>query len=220
MTSTKEIVTVIKTIEATCKQFQTPSVTAISEEKRNPFHVLISCILSLRTKDNVTVKASARLFALAETPEALLSLSLKQIEQAIYPVGFYKTKAKNIKDICATLLEKYDGNVPKDIDKLMELRGVGRKTATICMVYGHQSLDYIPADVHVHVIANRLGWVNTTTPEDTEQGLMRVVPKQYWRLLNDLFVKFGQNICITVSPWCSKCPVGAHCKRVGVTRSR
>ncbi|MDP1695004.1 MAG: endonuclease III, partial [Candidatus Woesearchaeota archaeon] len=182
--------------------------------------VLISCILSLRTKDEVTGPASQRLFALADTPKGLLGLNLKVIEQAIYPAGFYKTKARTIHKICKILLEQYDGQVPKTREELLQLPGVGPKTAAITMVYGHSIHEHIPCDSHVHQIANRLGWVKTKKPEDTEHELKKIVPKRYWKDLNDMFVQFGQNFCKPLSPWCSKCPVAKHCPKIGVKKSR
>lgn len=185
-----------------------------------PFATLISCILSLRTKDEVTEQASSRLLKEYDTPEKILNLSEKQIELLIYPVGFYKTKAKRIKDISKTLIEDYNGKVPDDFDELLKFKGVGKKTAAIVMVYGHKIADFIPVDVHVYVIANRLGWVKSKSPDEAMDKLMKIVPKKYWYDLNDLFVQFGQNICITVSPWCSRCPIEKYCPKIGVVRKR
>lgn len=219
--SADEVLNVLSLMKSHNKDFLVPSVTEISHvTNHNPFHVLMSCLISLRTKDAVTIEASKRLFAVADTPEKLLRLPSPRLERLIYPAGFYKTKARRMKEICRILLEQHRGKVPSHLDDLMKLPGVGRKTATITLVYGFGSKDYIPADVHVHVIANRLGWVSTKRPEDTEQGLMRLVPRRYWPDLNDLFVQFGQNICVTISPRCSACKVRPYCKRVGVTRSR
>jgi len=185
-----------------------------------PFTTLISCILSLRTKDEVTEQASVRLLKKYNTPEKLLQLSDKQIESLIYPVGFYKTKTKRIKEISKTLLENYDGNVPEDFDELLKLKGVGRKTANIVMVYGHKRQGYLPIDTHCHRIPNRLGWIKTKTPEETEIELRKILPRNYWDDFNHLFVTFGQTICVPVSPFCSRCPIKNYCKRVFVTKSR
>lgn len=202
-------------------QYDNPVVTEIAEQtKQDPFKVLISCLISLRTKDEVTVKASARLFKLAATPQKMVRLLEKQIRDAIYPAGFYKTKAKRIREICHTLIAEHGGEVPLTFDALIALKGVGRKTAAITMVYGHGKNDFIPVDVHVHVIANRLGWVKTKTPEQTMDALMKVVPKRYWGVLNNTFVAFGQNVCLTISPKCSVCPIRRYCPRIGVLRSR
>ncbi len=185
-----------------------------------PFTTLISCILSLRTKDEVTEQASVRLLKKYNTPDKLLQLSDKQIESLIYPVGFYKTKTKRIKEISKTLIENYGGNVPEDFDELLKLKGVGRKTANIVMVYGHKKQGYLPIDTHCHQIPNRLGWIKTKTPEETEIELRKILPRNYWDDFNHLFVTFGQTICVPVSPFCSRCPIKNYCKRVFVTKSR
>jgi len=185
-----------------------------------PFVTLISCLLSLRTKDEVTEQASRHLLIKYNSPEQLVQLSEQQIASLIYPVGFYKIKAKRIKEISQTLLDKYQGKVPDQFEELLTLKGVGKKTASIVMVYGHKIYDFIPVDVHVHVIANRLGWVKSKNPDETMEKLMKIVPKRYWYDLNNLFVSFGQNICKTISPWCSKCPIESHCPKIGVLRYR
>jgi len=197
-----------------------PFVSEWAEIVNDPYSTLISCIISLRTKDNVTADASLRLLKKAKTPEQMVKLSEKEISRLIYPAGFYKTKAKTIRDISKTLIERYSSKVPSDFDDLLKLKGVGRKTAAITMVYGHKRADFIPVDVHVHVIANRLGWISTKTPEQTMDRLQEIVPKKYWYPINELFVRFGQNICLTLSPFCSRCPVSGHCKRIDVERSR
>ena len=185
-----------------------------------PFTTLISCILSLRTKDEVTEKASIRLLKKYDTPQKIIKLPAQKIQSLIYPVGFYKTKAKRIKEISKTLLEKYDGKVPDAFDELLKLKGVGRKTANIVMVYGHKKQGFLPIDTHCHRIPNRLGWIKTKTPEQTEIELKKILPKKYWDDFNHLFVTFGQTICVPVSPFCSKCPINKYCKRVSVTKSR
>lgn len=185
-----------------------------------PFNTLISCILSLRTKDEVTEKASKRLLKKHNTPEKLLKLSEKQIESLIYPVGFYKTKAKRLKDISKTILDKYAGKIPEDFNELLKLKGVGRKTANIVMVYGHKKHGYIPIDTHCHRIPNRIGWIKTKTPLETEITLKKILPEKYWNAFNDLFVLFGQKICVPISPFCSKCPIVNYCKKISVKNSR
>ena len=187
---------------------------------RTPFTTLVSCLLSLRTKDEVTADASFRLFKKYSTPEQLVKISEKEIQSLIYPVGFYKTKSKRIKEISKTLLEKYDGKVPKNFDELLKLKGVGRKTANIVMVYGHQKQGYLPIDTHCHKIPNRLGWIKTKTPEQTEEELKKILPLKYWDDFNHLFVKFGQTICVPISPFCSKCPIKQYCKQISVIKSR
>lgn len=185
-----------------------------------PFTTLISCILSLRTKDEVTDKASIRLLKKYNTPEKISKLSTKKIESLIYPVGFYKTKSKRIKEISETLIKNYNGKVPDDFDELLKLKGVGRKTANIVMLYGHKKRGFLPIDSHCHKIVNRLGWIKTKTPEQTELTLKKILPKKYWNDFNFLFVTFGQTICVPVSPFCSKCPIEKFCKKVGVIKSR
>ncbi len=210
-----DIVTILKREN---KKYIMPIVTIVSMTK-SPFMVLISCILSLRTKDKVTAEASNRLFKLADKPEKMLGLSIKSIEKAIYPVGFYKTKAKRIKEICRVLLDDYEGVVPNEIDELLKLKGVGRKTANLTVTLGYGKLG-ICVDTHVHRISNRLGLVKTKTPEQTEFDLRKKLPQKHWLIYNDLLVTYGQNLCVPVSPWCSKCKVFKYCKRVGVERSR
>ena len=200
------------------KKYIVPIVTIVSMTK-SPFMVLISCLLSLRTKDKVTAEASNRLFKLANNPEKMLGLSIKSIEKAIYPVGFYKTKAKRIKEICRVLLDDYEGVVPNEIDELLKLNGVGRKTANLTVTLGYGKLG-ICVDTHVHRISNRLGLVKTKTPEQTEFALRKKLPQKHWLIYNDLLVTYGQNLCVPISPWCSKCRIFKYCKRVGVKKSR
>jgi endonuclease-3 len=193
--------------------------TAVAGEGGEPFRVLIACLLSLRTQDTTTGPAAARLFALADTPGAMLRLTPRQIEQAIYPVGFYRTKAGVILRICADLLARFEGRVPDEIDDLVTLDGVGRKTANLVVTIGFNKPG-ICVDTHVHRISNRLGYVKTRTPEETEMALRAKLPRRYWIGYNDLLVTFGQNVCAPISPRCSTCPVRMLCRRVGVTTSR
>jgi len=207
------------------KELQKYKPTALDTSKweeivHTPFTTLISCILSLRTKDEVTDKATVRLLKKYNTPEKLIKLSEKQIQKMIYPVGFYKTKAKRIKNISKTLINKYNGKVPEDFNELLKLKGVGRKTANIVMVYGHKKTDFLPIDTHCHRIPNRLGWISTKNPEETEKQLMKILPKKYWYDFNHLFVKFGQTICVPISPFCSKCPIKKYCKQRLVEKRR
>ncbi len=196
-----------------------PSVSLIAEKEGSPFQILIATLISLRTKDEVTLAASKRLFALAKDPQSMVEISEESIQKAIYPAGFYKTKAKNIKLISEILLKEYQGEVPNDQAKLMELPGVGIKTANLTLNLGFQ-IEAICVDSHVHQIANRMGWVQTNTPEQTEQALQPVMPRRFWIPLNELLVRYGQLICTPVSPHCSKCPESGTCPKVGVTRSR
>lgn len=196
-----------------------PIVSHMAKERRDPFTILISTLLSLRTKDEVTVQASEKLFALAATPEEMLRLSEEKIRRAIYPVGFYRNKAKTIRYICRELLDRFDSRVPDTIEQLLTLKGVGRKTANLVVSLGFGK-DGICVDTHVHRISNRLGYVVTKTPEETEYALRKKLPRRYWSVFNTLLVAFGRNICRPISPLCSTCPVAKYCDRVGVTRSR
>ena len=191
----------------------------VAAERRDPFRVLIACLLSLRTKDETTGPAAARLFALADTPEAMLRLPAQRIERAIFPVGFYRTKARVLLGVCRGLLERFGGQVPDEIDRLLTLKGVGRKTANLVVTQGFNKPG-ICVDIHVHRISNRLGYVKTKNPTETETALRKQLPRRYWIGYNDLLVSFGQNICHPVSPRCSECPVSPRCARVGVMRSR
>ena len=181
--------------------------------------MLVACILSLRTQDATTRAAAARLFALAGTPETMLGLSGPTIQRAIYPVGFYRTKARVIHEICRDLRARFGGRVPEEIDALLSLKGVGRKTANLVVTMGYGQPG-ICVDTHVHRISNRLGYVRTKTPEETEMALRARLPRRYWIGYNDLLVAFGQNVCAPISPRCSGCPVRSHCRRVGVAVSR
>lgn len=210
--------TVIDVLEKTITQWKEPVVGEIAKTN-DPFRVLISTILSLRTKDETTREASRRLFGIAITPESLLKLGSDAIEKAIYPVGFYKTKAKSIIEISGRIIDEYGGRVPDEIDELLKLKGVGRKTANLVVTLGYNKPG-ICVDIHVHRISNRLGYVSTKTPDETEFALRDKLPEQYWIRYNDLLVPFGQNLCRPVSPLCSKCPVCDHCERIGVNQSR
>lgn len=191
----------------------------MAQRTRDPFQILIACLLSLRTKDEVTHAASARLFRLAKTPRAMRTLPRRTTERAIYPVGFYRTKARRIRQICRILLTRFGGRVPDSLETLLTLPGVGRKTANLVIVEGfHQ--DGICVDTHVHRISNRLGFVNTRTPEQTEMALRQKLPRRYWRDYNELLVGFGQTVCRPTSPWCSRCPVEPLCAKRGVIHSR
>jgi endonuclease-3 len=215
-----QIHAVVRIVRGEVRQWQEPVVGVVARESdRDPFRILISCLLSLRTKDKTTSEASARLFTLAHTPAAMLALPLKKIERSIYPVGFYRTKAKSIHLICERLLGVYGGIVPDSIEELMTLPGVGRKTANLVVTVGYRKPG-ICVDIHVHRITNRWGYVKTKSPGETEQALRRTLPKRYWITFNDLLVPYGQNLCQPVSPFCSRCKVIEYCDRVGVIRSR
>jgi len=196
-----------------------PVVTLMAMQGKSPYKVLFTTILSARTKDQTTLAAATRLFAKAPTLDTLCQLSEEQISELIYPVGFYKTKAKNIVKTAEVLQQEFSGQVPKTVEALVQLPGVGRKTATL-VVAECFATSAICVDTHVHRISNRLGIVKSKSPADTEQDLMRVLPKKYWRVWNPLLVAYGQSLCTPISPKCSQCPIRAHCKRVGVTSSR
>jgi len=191
----------------------------VAGESGDPFRVLIACLLSLRTQDSTTGPAAARLFALADSPRTMLTLPARRIERAIYPVGFYRTKARVILGLCRDLLARFGGHVPDEIDALLTLKGVGRKTANLVVTLGFDKPG-ICVDTHVHRISNRLGYVRTRTPDETEMALRGKLPRRYWIGYNDLLVTFGQNVCAPVSPKCSACPVARLCPRVGVRTSR
>lgn len=215
----KNIRNIIEILKKEIKKFREPVVSVVARRYKTPFHILISCMLSLRTKDEVTSNASERLFKLADTPLKLSDLSCKTIEKTIYPVGFYRVKARNIKNVARVISEKYNSKVPDTIDELLKLNGVGRKTANLVVTVGYKKLG-ICVDTHVHRISNRFGFVDTKTPDETEFELRKKLPKKYWLIYNDLLVTYGQNICKPVSPFCSMCKIAKYCERHGVTISR
>jgi endonuclease-3 len=208
----------IRSLKEMVREWREPAVTRVAR-RRDPFKVLISCLLSLRTKDEVTHEAASRLFARADTAQDLLVLSADEIARIIYPVGFYQTKAGYILGICRNLLERYKGQVPREMDELLTLPGVGRKTANLVVTIGH-GLPGICVDTHVHRITNRWGYVETRTPHETEFALRERLPGRYWIEFNDLLVTFGQNFCVPISPYCSRCRLGRSCARNGVQRHR
>ncbi len=199
--------------------WQTPAVTIVAQCNGSPYKVLVSCIISLRTKDEVTAAASARIFAVASTPELMTQISPEEIARLIYPAGFYHTKAAQISLLSHQLMDQYGGTVPDTIDTLLRFKGVGRKTANLVMTLGFGKPG-ICVDTHVHRICNRLGYVSTKNPDETEKMLRLQLPPEYWIEINDLLVAFGQNHCHPVSPRCSTCKVADICNRIGVTVSR
>jgi endonuclease-3 len=209
---------IIRLLEKHYKQYSEPIVTRIGKEN-HPFKVLISTILSLRTKDAVTAKATLNLFRLASTPSGMLGLSEEDIQKAIYPVGFYKTKARTIRHISSALLEQYGGEVPDELEELLKLRGVGRKTANLVLIEGFGKPGMC-VDTHVHRISNRLGLVKTKTPYETEFALRELLPQKYWNRYNTLLVAHGQNTCTPISPKCSLCMLSPSCGKVGVEKHR
>ncbi len=208
--SNENIDDVLKRIRAHNAQYAVPAVTLVARNHHSAYHVLISTLISLRTKDEVTAKAAERLFAAARTPEKILKLSEKKIVELIYPAGFYRTKAKTIKEVTRTILEKYGGRVPDDVEELTTMKGVGRKTANLVLIEGYHK----PAmciDTHCHRIPNRWGWISTKNPDETEMVLRGKLPKKHWMEFNQLLVTFGQNTCRPVGPHCWECPVTAYC---------
>lgn len=215
----EDIHTAVAVLREEYRKWRKPAVTVVAEEDRSPYKVLVSCIISLRTKDEVTAQASARLFERAATPEAMLNLSVEEIAALIYPAGFYRNKAEQIHEISRRLVDDCGGNVPDEIDELLGFKGVGRKTANLVLTLGFGKPG-ICVDTHVHRICNRWGYVSTKTPEATEAALRAILPDEYWIEINDLLVAFGQNHCLPVSPFCSTCRLAALCPRIGVRKSR
>ncbi len=194
-----------------------PAVEKIStEQAEDPFKILIATLLSARTQDATTHAASTRLFSRARTPKAMAALPVRELERLIYPVSFYRNKARHVKACCAMLLTRFGGRVPSTLDELVTLPGVGRKTANLVMILAFRSRQNICVDTHVHRISNRLGWVKTTMPEETEQALYRATEQRWWPLINLYLVTWGQNICRPLSPRCGSCAIAADCPQIGV----
>ena len=216
--SHKTIERVMRTLAREIDGLELPAVEKISaSQKEDPFQILISTLLSARTQDATTLAASTRLFAKAATPQAVAKLRVTQIEKLIYPVGFYRNKAVFVKDTAKMIIEKFDGRVPSTLEEMITLPGVGRKTANLVMILAFKSHDNICVDIHVHRIANRLGWVQTRTPEETEQALYKTLERQWWPLVNLYLVTWGQNVCRPVYPKCNRCSLLKMCRRVGVS---
>lgn len=196
-----------------------PAVEKIADEQQSdPFQVLIATLLSAQTKDAVTLAASTRLFQQGSTPYAVAEISEQEIAELVYPVSFYRTKARHVKETCRMIIDRFEGKVPETMEELVSLPGVGRKTANLVLIVALRSRSNICVDTHVHRIANRLGWVETATPDQTELALYEVVPRQWWALINRYLVTWGQNVCRPVYPRCRHCELQALCPRLGVTR--
>jgi endonuclease-3 len=196
-----------------------PAVEKVSQsEAKNAFQVLIATLLSARTQDATTLAASTRLFRRARTPEAMAKLEVTQIERLIYPVSFYRNKARFVKAACEKIVRDFGGSVPATLDEMVTLPGVGRKTANLVMILAHRSTNNICVDTHVHRIANRLGWVRTRLPEETEHALYRAIERRWWPLINLYLVTWGQNVCRPVYPRCGDCGIARLCPRIGVSR--
>jgi len=204
----------------TVKGAEDPSVTTVAEQyRRDPWAVLVSTILSLRTKDEVTLAASKRLLEKAGSPEVLSAIKEEKLAKLIYPVGFYRNKASSLKKIASILITQYNGEVPSSMDTLLALPGVGRKTANLVLTEAFD-LDGLCVDIHVHRISNRCGWLKSKNPEETEMTLREILPLRYWKRINYLLVLYGQKLCRPVSPFCSQCVIKKHCSRNGVGKSR
>lgn len=216
-----DIAKIIKKMQ-NCKKNSNPTAVESFIElnkKRNPFKVLISTIISLRTKDEVTYQSSKNLFKLASTPKTISNLSISQIQKAIYPCGFFRNKSKTIKEISKNILNDHNGTTPDSINKLLKFKGVGRKTANLVMILGYNKPG-ICVDTHVHRIFNRIGYVKTKTPNETEFVLRNKLPLKFWLPINSLLVFYGQKVCRPISPYCSKCAINLYCRQVGVDKSR
>ena len=217
--SESRVNTVMRALARAIDDHDLPAVEKIAEESQeDPFEVLISTMLSAQTRDPVTAAASARLFRAARTPRTMAKLTAKQIEKLIYPVSFYRHKARHVRETCRILVEKHRGRVPGTMEELLTLPGVGRKTANLVLILSFKSLRNICVDTHVHRISNRLGWVSTRTPEETEQALYKSTGSRWWPYINLYLVTWGQNVCKPVYPRCGACVIREHCARVGVTR--
>ncbi len=201
------------------KSYKVPIVDLVQIQTKNPFKVLLATILSARTKDETTTQAAKRLFSKVKSMKSLSNLTVKQIEKLIFPVGFYKNKAKFLKQLPVVIKEEFGGKIPSTVDELVKLPGVGRKTANLVVAVAFNK-HAICVDVHVHRIMNRFGYLKTKTPFETEMKLREKLPKKYWKTINSILVAFGQNLCTPVSPYCSKCPVRKYCDRVNVKKSR
>lgn len=210
-----DINSIVRILKKELELGEMPIVTHLAESEHNPFVILISTLLSLRTKDEVTAEATDRLFALASTPEEMLTVPEAKIAKAIYPVGFYRNKAQNIHHVCRELINRFDSHVPDDLDDLLSIKGVGRKTANLVVTLAYGK-DGICVDTHVHRISNRLGYVETKTPDETEFALRDKLPRRHWIIYNTLMVSFGRKTCKPVSPHCSTCPIQTYCGRIGV----
>ncbi len=213
------IYTAIEILRNVTASMPQPLIDQMRETHQTPYKILVATLLSLRTKDATTAQVTPKLFALAQTPSEMVQLSLQQIETAIYPVGFYRNKAKTLHAVSHMLLEKHGGNVPRTLDELLALPGVGRKTANLVLTAGF-GLPGICVDIHVHRISNRWGYVKTASPDKTELALRKKLPPEYWLEYNQLLVTLGQTLCHPTSPWCSKCPLSHFCPKIDVTRQR
>ena len=208
-------------IEELSKYYNFSERTTLNRMRKqpDPFKILISCLLSLRARDENTEVVSKKLFSVADTPEKILEISTERLEELIFSSGHYRKKARTIKHVSEVLITDFKSTVPKKKEELLSIKGIGPKTANIVLAFAFGE-EVLPIDTHCHRIPNRLGWVETKTPEKTEKELEVVLPRKYWREFNGLFVMFGKEICQPISPWCSKCPVSKYCPKINVERSR
>ncbi|MHA1166352.1 MAG: endonuclease III domain-containing protein [Candidatus Hodarchaeales archaeon] len=214
-----DIDSIVMTIRTEVGNHELPLVDGIAKTNRDPFRILLCTVLSSRTKDSVTRDACNRLWEIAKTPDVLRKLSVEKIEKLIYPVGFYRNKAKNLIVLGNQLVKEYESIVPSTREELVKLKGVGRKTANLVLALAFEK-DAICVDTHVHRFFNRIGYIRTKKPIETELALMKKLPKKYWKEINGLVVSYGQNICKPIAPWCSKCPISQQCQKVGVVKPR
>jgi len=207
------------TLEEKYLSQEQPTVRQTSEKTKDPFKILIACLLSLRTTDINTGRASEKLFAEASTPEEIVAMPVEKLEELIFSSGHYHKKAETLKSVSKEIIERFSGKVPETREELLSIKGIGQKTANIVLQFAFGQ-EVLPIDTHCHRVPNRLGWVSTKTPEKTEVELEKVLPKEYWKEFNTVIILFAQDICQPVSPWCSKCPFNDCCPKIGVVRSR
>jgi len=221
MITESNIITVIEILKKTQQGIRKTTLNREAKESKNftPYETLISCLLSLRAKDETTEKISAELFKIANTPEKIIAIPRKKLEKIIFSSGHYKKKAEALQHVSQQLIERFNGKVPQTREELESIKHIGPKTANIVLCFAFNK-QVIPVDTHVNRIPNRLGWVKTKNPEQTEIELMKILPKEYWTEINGIFILFGKTICLPVSPKCSICPIRKYCKRVGVKKSR
>jgi len=212
---------IISAIKILSKKYNAIDKTTLNRMRKKPnaFKILISCLLSLRARDENTEKVSKQLFEIANTPQEIIKMPIEKLEKLIFSSGHYKKKARVLQSVSRELIERFNSQVPSKKEDLLSIKGIGPKTANIVLAFAFGKA-VIPVDTHVHRIPNRLGWVNTRNPEQTEEKLMEIIPKKYWKDFNAVFVQFGRDLCQPISPWCSKCPINQYCEKIGVEKSR
>lgn len=215
----KNIDKIMQILEKHFNYKERTTLNQMRKSNENAFKILISCLLSLRARDENTEKVSQKLFETADTPKKILNLPLKKLEKIIYSSGHYKKKARVLQNVSKEILERFNGEVPSTREELLSIKGIGPKTANIVLNFAFDK-DVLPIDTHCHRIPNRLGWLKTKTPEKTEMELTKILPKKYWKEFNGIFVLFGREICQPVSPKCSICPIKKYCPKIGVKRNR